>query len=154
MRSQGYLTIGLLAVGLGIDGLGSTPQSLVVGVPAISAGGAHSLGLQQDGSVWGWGSNQLGQVGDGTTTSRLAPVRLSSLTGVFVAVSAGTGHSLALKSDGSVWAWGRNSEGQVGDNTTIPRRLPVKVSLLTNIVAVSAGGAHSLALKSDGTVWS
>ena len=101
MRAKSYLAIGLLAVGLGIQAIGSPSPSLVAGVPAVSAGAAHSLGLLPDGSVWGWGSNQFGQIGDGTATSRLAPVRLNTLTGVFVAVSAGTAHSLALKDDGS-----------------------------------------------------
>src|SRR5712691_1870635 len=121
--------------------------------PRLTAGGAHSLGLRPDGSVWGWGSNQFGQIGDGTTTARVAPVRVAGLTGPFVGVSAGATHSLGVSADGSVWAWGFNGEGQLGDGTTTRRLQPVRVSTLTNVVAVAAGGSHSLALRSDGTIW-
>src|SRR6185436_9930746 len=85
--------------------------------------------------------------GDGTTTDRSTPVAVSGLTGV-VSISGGWRHSLALKSDGTVRAWGLNDYGQLGDGTTT-----VAVSGLTGVIAISAGYAHSLALKSDGTVW-
>jgi alpha-tubulin suppressor-like RCC1 family protein len=74
---------------------------------------------------------------------------LTSIT----AVSAGGGHSLALKSDGTMMAWGGNSSGQLGNGNTTSQTYPVAVSTLTNVTAISAGGSHSLALKSDGTVW-
>jgi alpha-tubulin suppressor-like RCC1 family protein len=69
------------------------------------------------------------------------------------AVSAGNEHSLTLKDDGTVWAWGSNGSGRLGDGTTMNRSVPVQVSGLTDITAISAGGSHSLALKDDGTVW-
>ncbi len=103
------------------------------------------------GPVVAWGDNGLGQLGDGTTTSRLTPVPVS-LGGV-IQVSAGRGHSLALKSDGTVWAWGFNGQGQLGDGTATNRLAPVQVSGLSSVVGIAAGGFHSLALKSDGTVW-
>lgn len=108
--------------------------------------------LAQVGTVWAWGYNESGQLGDGTTTFRSLPVQSGSLTQV-VAVSAGFGHSLALRSDGTVWAWGRNAEGQLGDGTTQGRLQPAVVPSLSNVVAVSAGLRHSLALRTDGTVW-
>ena len=104
------------------------------------------------GTTWAWGYNNSGQLGDGTTTDRNAPVQASGLTGV-VAVSGGGAHGIALKSAGTVWAWGENYAGQLGDNTTTDRHTPVQVRDLSEVVAVAGGGAHSLALKSDGTVW-
>ena len=77
---------------------------------------------------------------------------VSGLTGV-VAIAGGYYHSLAVKSDGTVWAWGYNGAGQLGDGTTTNRLTPVPVSGLTGVVAIAGGGCDSLALKSDGTVW-
>ncbi|WP_233595705.1 MULTISPECIES: Ig-like domain-containing protein [Corallococcus] len=124
----------------------------LAGVAALAAGGLHSLGLKQDGTVWAWGYNVNGQLGDGTTTHRLTPVQVQGLTGV-VALDAGYVHTLALKQDGTVWAWGSNSNGQLGDGTTTDRLLPVQVQGLTGVVALAASSAHTLALKQDGTVW-
>ena len=104
------------------------------------------------GTVWSWGWNAMGQLGDGTTADRHAPVQVPDLAGV-VAVSAGAYHTLALRRDGTVWAWGYNAVGQLGDGTTVDRRRPVRVGNLTGVVAVAAGGLHSLALRGDGTVW-
>ena len=104
------------------------------------------------GTVWAWGWNPMGQLGDGTKTDRRAPAQVPGLTGV-VSVSAGAYHTLALKGDGTVWAWGSNVTGQLGDGTTVDRSRPVKVSGLTGVVAVSAGGLHNLAVKGDGTMW-
>src|SRR6185436_7579276 len=94
----------------------STPVQVtgLTGVTAIASGAYHSLALKSDGTVWAWGYNYYGTLGDGTTTTRSTPVQVSGLTGV-IAVSAGTLHSLALKSDGTVWAWGYNGFGELGD---------------------------------------
>ena len=121
--------------------------------PTISGGGYHSLALKKDGTVWAWGHNEYGQLGDGTQTlGRLTPVQVSGLSGV-IAIAAGEYHSLALKSDGTVWAWGGNYEGQLGDGTTNNKLTPVQVSGLSGVIAIAASYRHSLALKSDGTVW-
>ncbi|HRI72488.1 MAG TPA: DUF1566 domain-containing protein, partial [Polyangium sp.] len=109
-------------------------------------------GITPNGSVWAWGINVSGQLGDGTTTNRHTPVRVSGLSGA-TAVAGGNGHSLALKSDGTVFAWGTNDAGQLGDGTTIERHTPVQVSGLSGIVAIAAGRYSSMALKADGTVF-
>ncbi|MBI5561933.1 MAG: hypothetical protein HY894_03635, partial [Deltaproteobacteria bacterium] len=78
--------------------------------PMVDGGTYHSVLLNADGTVWAWGANWYGQLGDGTTTDRLTPVQVSGLTGV-VGVAAGYYHSLAVNADGTVWAWGYNDEG-------------------------------------------
>jgi uncharacterized repeat protein (TIGR01451 family) len=124
-------------------------------IAAISASGSnnHSLAVSNTGVVYAWGLNNNGQLGDGTTTQRLAPVVVSGLSGIFTAVSAGNNHSLALRNDGTVWAWGNNNSGQIGDGTFTQHLLPVQVPGLTGITAISANAGGSLALKSDGSMW-
>jgi alpha-tubulin suppressor-like RCC1 family protein len=130
----------------------------------IAGGGAHSLAIKTDGTVWAWGKNGYGQLGDGTIIDRHAPVQVSGLTGVFIAIAGGgflvdDGHSLALRNDGTVWAWGENVWGQLGDGTTTERHTPVQVvgaggiGFLTGISAIARGIVHSVALKNDSTVW-
>ncbi len=126
-------------------------------VTAISAGGDHSLALKSNGTVWAWGSNTSGQSGsqDQFNSSKTRPTQVSGLNGSFIAVAAGGGHSLALRSDGTVWAWGYNGTGALGDGTTsgTPVYTPVQTTGLTNVVAIAAGSGFSLAVKADGTVW-
>ncbi|NOK38262.1 kelch-like protein [Corallococcus exercitus] len=130
-----------------------TPVQVLTGVKAFAVGYAHSLALKQDGTVWVWGDNGNGQLGDGTTTQRLTPVQVQGLTEVTV-LATGQNHPLALKQDGTLWAWGMNANGQLGDGSTNNRRYtPVQVQGLTGVAALAAGLAHSLALKQDGTVW-
>ncbi len=120
---------------------------------AIAAGEYFSLALKSDGTVWAWGANYNGQLGIGTTVSEQdTPMQTSGLSGI-VAVAAGASHGLALKNDGTVWAWGNNSYGQLGDGTTKQRLAPVQVEGLSSIIAIGAGQDHSLAVRSDGTVW-
>ena len=136
----------------------------ISGVTAVAAGEYHSLALKSDGTVWAWGRNVNGQLGDGTTTQRTAPVQVVGpggtgyLTGIVAIASKGE-HSLALKSDGTVWAWGSNSGGKLGDGTTTNRLFPVQVKgpggvgLLTGIEAIGSGLHHSIAMGADGGVW-
>ena len=80
------------------------------GVTAIAGGSAHTIALKNDGTVWAWGYNDYGQLGDGTYGKRTTPVQVSSLIGV-TAIAGGAYHTIALKSDGTVWAWGDNKYG-------------------------------------------
>jgi alpha-tubulin suppressor-like RCC1 family protein len=104
------------------------------------------LAAKSDGTAWAWGGNGLGQLGDGTTAVRLAPVQVSGLTDV-VDVAAGKNHSLALRSGGTVSAWGHNLYGQLGDGTNSDRSSPVTVGGLTDAVTIAAGEVHSLAAQ-------
>jgi hypothetical protein len=129
-------------------------------VTAIAGGGEHSLALKSDGTVWAWGKGQSGQLGDGNfySTGNLGvatPVQVIGLTNV-TAIAAGGVHSLALKSDGTVWAWGGNESGQLGDGIFfIGEAAPVQVIGLSAIVAIAAGSSHNLALQAlpDGVIW-
>jgi alpha-tubulin suppressor-like RCC1 family protein len=123
------------------------------GMTAVACGEEHSLALKSDGTVWAWGVNEYGQLGDGTKNSHYTPAKVSGLTNV-IDVAAGRFHSLALKTDGTVWGWGYNGQDELGDATTNEKNTPIKISNLSGIIAIAAGNAHSLALKSDGTVWS
>ena len=115
---------------------------------------AHSLAVLRDGTVVAWGSNNDGQLGDGTTTDRSTPVPVPGLSGV-TAVAAGATHSLALLADGTVRAWGDNGlRGESGEDNAArsARTAPVVVPGLTGVTAVAAGCFHSMALLGDGTV--
>lgn len=123
----------------------------------VKAGNGFSAILKDDGTVWIWGLNNKGQLGNGTYANSDSPVVVPNLSSV-TAIAAGREHFLALKSDGTVWTWGSNGAGQLGNNTTTTSNIPVQVktgadSFLSNIVAIDAGEYHSMALKSDGTVW-
>jgi hypothetical protein len=126
------------------------PVSGLSGVVTVAGGYDHSLALRSDGTVWAWGSNSFGQLGNGTTTNSPTPVPVSGLSGV-VAVAGGMDHSLALRSDGTVWAWGSNYWGQLGNGTTTDSLTPVQVGGLSGVVDVAGKRQKSLALKSDGT---
>ncbi|GAB3280418.1 hypothetical protein GCM10027589_07340 [Actinocorallia lasiicapitis] len=122
----------------------------------IAGGERFTVEVKNNGTVWAWGHNNVGQLGNGGTIDSNVPAQVSGLTGVNRgpgAVAAGPNHALAVKADGTVWAWGENSSGQLGDGTTTTRTTPVQVPGLTNVVAVATSNAFSLALKSDGTVW-
>ncbi len=122
------------------------------GITQIATGYWHTLALKSDGTVWAWGRNEYGNIGDGSLTNALVPIQVPGLTGV-TAIGVGLYHSLAVKSDGTVWAWGYNSHSQLGDGTTTNRTSPVPVAGLTGAIAVAGGQYHSMAIKTDGTVW-
>lgn len=128
-------------------------------VLAIASGASHVLALKADGTVWAWGLNDGGQLGNGATTDSPAPIQVSSVSNV-VAIAAGGSHSLALKADGTVWSWGWNDKGQLGyPSTDICRgsvacsKLPGQIASLADVTSISGGSVHSLALKADGSVW-
>jgi alpha-tubulin suppressor-like RCC1 family protein len=123
-------------------------------VVQVATGRTHTLALRSDGTVTAWGLNDHGALGDGTTTDRSTPVQVNSLTGVMTQVAAGEGFSLALRSNGTVWAWGRNDRGQLGRGTISSGELvPARVAVLNRITKISAGRDFALALRSDGIVF-
>lgn len=121
-------------------------------VVQAASGDHHTLVRLSDGTVWAWGTNNSGELGDGTNSTSMSPVQVSGLTGA-VHVSAEGSTSLAVKSDGSVWVWGSNAGGQFADGTTTPSNVPVQVAGVTDITAADVGLDHIIARKNDGTVW-
>ncbi|NOU81574.1 hypothetical protein GC101_22180 [Paenibacillus sp. LMG 31459] len=125
-------------------------------LPSAAAGTQHTLWIRKvDGTVWAWGNNNYGQLGDGTTTTNKDDQELINVRGLLdvISVAAGGSHSLAVKQDGSVWAWGANDYSQLGNGTTTNSSKPIQVNNLANMKAVAAGRNHSIGVKQDGTVW-
>ena len=139
---------------------GMTPSAVSQGVyritGAVAAGRNHILALKADGTLSSWGSNSSGQLGDPSAGSvRATPGPVPGLSDV-VAISGGGQHSLALKRNGTVWSFGQNTYGALGDGTSTDRNAPVQVSQATglpSVVAIAAGVEYSVALGADGSVW-
>jgi alpha-tubulin suppressor-like RCC1 family protein len=137
----------------------ATPARVAVlnGVTQISAGSDFALALRSDGIVFAWGSGHLGQLGNSGTDSAV-PVKIAGLSHV-TGIAAGWDASLATENGGtsavtSVWAWGGNDYGQLGDGTTVGRGTPERVTgLPASVAGVSAGGRFAMVLGADGSVW-
>lgn len=149
----GQNAAGALGDGTTTDRHTPVQVSTLSGVTAVAAGWGSAYALKTDGTVWAWGFNYYGELGDGTTVDQHAPVQVSGLSGVTsITASAGTS-AYALKGDGTVWAWGSNNYGALGDGTTVDQHAPVQVSGLSGATAIGAGSSSGYALRSDGTVW-
>lgn len=133
---------------------GGTPKQVagLSRVVDVSAGGGFLMALTVDGSVYTWGSNQNGQLGNGTKVSQTTPKKLS-LNNV-VDISAGYSHALAATADGTVYAWGSNEYSQLGNSNKNGSAIPVPVDGVSNIVSVSAGSGSSMAMTRHGDVYS
>lgn len=125
----------------------------------VATGGHHTVAIKTDnpsgGTLWAWGNNFYGQLGDGTNINRATPVQIGTSIGTgrdWVMVTAGASHTLALKVDGTLWAWGANSRGQLGDGTFTDRNAPVQIGG-GPWALVSARGDHTVGIKTDGTLW-
>jgi len=139
------------------DGFTSTNVSVTVTSlywEKISSKTDFTIALKSDGTVWGWGANLYGQLGDDTTLDRDHPVQEATHATDWVDVAVGAYHSLAIKSDGSLYAWGGNMLGQLGDGTYDDRHQPKLIDSDHNWLKVTAGSRFSVALRSDHTLWS
>ena len=141
------LTLSMLFSGLMLT---TAYASTVAANGSLSDGGRHFLIIRTDGSLWAWGNNNEGQLGDGTTADRTSGNPVKVMDNVKF-VTTGSGYSLAITNDGALWAWGSNQYGKLGDGTVVDRYSPVKV--LDNAVYASAGGSYSFAVKADGSLW-
>jgi alpha-tubulin suppressor-like RCC1 family protein len=150
--------------GNGELGIGTTTDSYIpVQVPglanimAIAAGNLFTVALRNDAlnsSVWIWGYNNVGQLGDGSTADVWSPVEVSGMNGAgAIGIAAGYDHAVVVKTDGTVWTWGGNGNGQLGNGTTTPTVTPVQVSAMSGVEAVAAGVYDTVALKINNTVW-
>jgi alpha-tubulin suppressor-like RCC1 family protein len=120
---------------------------------AISAS-YHSMALKTDGTLWVWGFNFNGELGDGTNIEKNAPMQvITGSNDTWMAISAGGTHTLAIKTNGTLWTWGGNDLGQLGNGTNSDVFLPAQIGTDTNWTAISAGDRLTMALKSNGTLW-
>lgn len=119
----------------------------------LSAGMDHTVAVQSDGTLWAWGFNGSGQLGDGTTTEKQIPTQIGTDSD-WKAVSASGNHTLAIKTDGSLWTWGDNLWGQLGNGAVgTQKNTPAKIGTATDWKAVYAGSTFSFGIKTDGTLW-
>lgn len=144
--------------GVGVSGILSPLQ---VGTDSdwenIAGGNYFTLAIKKNGTLWAWGHNPNGNLGTGNITSYSFPQQVGSLTGWSkIAASnnqTGTCHSLAVKTDGTLWAWGVGSLGALGNGTTSDRSSPIQIGTGTGWIGVDAGDRLSIALKQNGTIW-
>ena len=125
-----------------------SPVMTIYSATTLGLGGTHSGVITKDGSLYMWGNNLYGQLGDGTVTTRYMPVRVLSNV---VSVELGDMHSGAITKDGSLYMWGCNEDGQIGNGTTQDKNVPVKV--LSDVVLVALGDHHSGAVTKDGSLY-
>ncbi len=126
---------------------------LASGVMALALGAEHTCALTQNGTLKCWGSNQVGQLGDGTRIEKVTPTDVLGLVGNVAAIVAGDSHSCALTQPGSVACWGANNAGQLGDGTTTAASFPVSVvGLSSDVIALTAGAEHTCALLQSGGI--
>ena len=128
-------------------------------------GEEHCMAIKTDGTLWSWGRNTVGQLGLGDTTNRSSPVQVGSLTdwlattsddllaGTPVKFSPGFDTNAIIKNDGTLWTWGGNYQGQLGDGTTTSRSSPVQVGSLTNWKTIHGSSRVMRTVKTDGTLW-
>jgi alpha-tubulin suppressor-like RCC1 family protein len=120
----------------------------------VSCGSLHTAVIKTDGTLWVWGNNGYGQIGDNTIATRSTPRQEFTSSTNWKQVSGGGSHMAAIKTDGTLWAWGGNTAGQIGDNTTTTRSTPrQEFTSSTNWKQVSSGGYHTAAIKNNGTLW-
>jgi alpha-tubulin suppressor-like RCC1 family protein len=120
---------------------------------SVSLGWYHTAAIKNDGTLWCWGGNEFGQVGDGTLIERNLPVQIGTDNN-WRSVASGQTYTLAIKTDGTLWAWGQNQVGQLGNGTTsINETKPQQIGTDTNWQSLTTGRAFSLAIKTNGTLW-
>ncbi len=117
-----------------------------------SRNGVHNIGIQTDGSLWTWGYNLYGQLGDGTNIDKNIPTQIGTATDWKFA-TASENNSFAIKTNGTLWAWGNNESGQLGNGTTVSRRMPIQIGSGTDWLTIASNRLHVLALKTNGTLW-
>jgi alpha-tubulin suppressor-like RCC1 family protein len=148
---------GLLGTGLAFPAQPYTSSPIQVGGTTwaeVADGNPsqHMAAIRTDGTLWLWGSNSVGQLGDNTANNRSSPVQTVSGGANWAQVSLGESHSTAIKTDGTLWTWGLNTYGQLGDNSITTRVSPVQIAG-TTWKQVSGGASHLAAVKTDGTLW-
>ena len=123
----------------------------------LAAGKDHTLGIRQNGSIWSWGHNQYGQLGNGSSPSpvfpsSLFPLNIGTSTN-WHSIAAGENHSLAIARNGTLWTWGLNDHGQLGDGSATNHEAPFQIGNATNWFAAAGGSGHTIAITKSGILW-
>lgn len=151
----GYNAYGPLGIG-SLDFKSSPVQTVAGGNnwKLVNTGRYLTAAIKTDGTLWLWGSNDYGELGDNTLTRRSSPVQTVSAGTNWKQVASGDGHTGAIKTDGTLWMWGYNNTGRLGINTTVDKSSPVQtISGGTNWKQIACGSLHTTAIKTDGTLW-
>jgi len=121
----------------------------------VTAGESRSVALKSDGTLWAWGDNSWGKLGDGTLSNRHSPVEIGNMNMAkdWIRLAGGGGHTVGLMADGTIWTWGSNNYGEVGDGTTIDRHFPMQIGVDQEWVRVTGGKEHTAGLMADGSLW-
>ena len=120
----------------------------------VSCGVTHTAAIKTDGTLWLCGYNSYGQLGDNSIVNKSSPVQTIAGGTNWKSVACGGNHTAAIKTDGTLWLWGSNSYGQLGDNSIVNKSSPVQtIAGGTNWKSVAAGSVHTAAIKTDGTLW-
>jgi alpha-tubulin suppressor-like RCC1 family protein len=158
----GYNGLGQLGDGTNTDKLVPIQIGTATNWASIKSGDNFNLAIKQNGTLWGWGYNGSGRLGDGTTSNKLVPTQIGIATdwdkiscdGDGSTSSGGSGHSLAIKQNGTLWSWGYGSSGVIGDGAYITRLVPTQIGTASDWYKISVGYDHSIAIKNNNTLWS
>ena len=119
----------------------------------ISGSKGHTIALKTDGSLWAWGQNNYGQLGDGTFIDKSNPIQVGTANDWQIINASDDSHSIAVKNNGTLWAWGHNDYGQLGDGTSINKNIPIQIGTDTDWQNIASGVSYSIAIKNDGSFW-
>lgn len=146
--------VGTVTVTATIDSVvGTLPINVTAPWTGVVAGGQQTIARKADGNLYSWGSNVKSQLGDNSTTDRNAPVLVAGASTTWKQVAVGEQFVVAIRTDGTLWAWGYNQDGQLGDGTLINRMVPTQIGAAKDWAMVAAGRAHTLALKVNGNLY-